>query len=122
MTTMTAPARTVFVFGVYLAGLGVGLLTAPGTVLAPFGLPVPQEVWIRVAGMVVAILGAYYLLAARHGLRTFFVWTVATRASVIVVFAMLVFSGLAPGILLLFGAVDLAGALWTWVTLRGDAA
>ncbi len=110
MTTMTASARTVFVFGVYLLLLGMGLLAAPGMVLAPFGLPVPQEVWVRVGGLVVAILGVYYLLAARHGLRAFFTWTLATRASVIVVFAVLVFSGLAPAVLLLFGAVDLGDA------------
>jgi len=91
-------------------------------VLAPFGLAVPQEVWVRVCGMVVAILGVYYVLAAGHGLRAFFAWTVATRASVIVVFAVLVFTGLAPTVLLLFGAVDLAGAIWTWATLRHDAA
>jgi hypothetical protein len=122
MKTMSGSARTVFVFGIYLAVLGMGLLAAPGLVLAPFGLPVPQEVWVRVGGTVIAILGAYYVLAARHGLRTFFAWTVATRACVIVVFAVLVLSSLAPTVLLLFGAVDLAGAMWTWAMLKRDAA
>ncbi len=121
MTTMTPSARTVFAFGVYLGMLGIGLLAAPGLVLAPFGLPAPQEVWVRVGGMVIAILGVYYMLAARHGLQAFFAWTVATRASVIVVFAVLVLSGLAPTVLLLFGAVDLAGAAWTWAALRREA-
>jgi hypothetical protein len=41
---------------------------------------------------------------------------------VIVVFAVLVATGLGPAVPLLFGAVDLAGALWTWVALRRDAA
>jgi hypothetical protein len=121
MPTMSASARTVFVFGVYLAVLGLGLLAAPGLVLAPFGLPEPQEVWVRVSGVVVAILGLHYLLAGRHGLRPLFGWTVATRTSVILVFAVLVSAGLAPAVLLLFGAVDLAGAVWTWAALRQEA-
>jgi hypothetical protein len=119
---MTRSARTVFVFGIYLAVLGIGLLVAPGPVLAPFGLPTPQEVWVRVGGMVIAFLGVYYVLAAKHGLRAFLAWTVATRAGVIVVFAVLVASGQGPAALLLFGVVDLAGALWTWAALRRDAA
>ena len=121
-TPMTRSARTVFVFGIYLAVLGIGLLVAPGPLLAPFGLPAPQEVWVRVGGMVIAFLGAYYMLAAKHGLRPFMAWTVATRASVIVVFGVLVATGLGPAVLLLFGVVDLAGAVWTWAALRREAA
>ena len=119
---MTKSARTVFVFGIYLAALGTGLLVAPGPLLAPFGLPAPQEVWVRVGGMVIAFLGAYYMLAAKHGLRAFMAWTVATRASVIAVFAVLVATGFGPAVLLLFGAVDLAGAVWTWAALKREPA
>ncbi len=71
--------------------------------------------------MVIGILGV--LRAGRTSRpSSCFVWTVAIRASVIVVFAVLVFSGLAPTVLLLFGAVDLAGAIWTWAALKRDAA
>jgi hypothetical protein len=76
MMPMTNSARTVFVFGIYLAALGIGLLVAPGSLLAPFGMPAPQEVWVRVGGMVIASLGVYYILAAKHGLRAFLAWTV----------------------------------------------
>jgi hypothetical protein len=111
--------------------LGYGLINA-----SKFGLGVAHktvrnalstlytklQVWVRVGGMVIEFLGVYYVLAAKHGLRTLLAWTVATRASVIVVFAVLVPTGLGPAVLLLFGAVDLAGAVWTWVALRRDAA
>jgi hypothetical protein len=40
------------------------------------------------------------------------------RASVIFFFAAFVSAGLAPLVLMLFGAVDLAFALWTWRALR----
>jgi hypothetical protein len=36
--------------------------------------------------------------------------------------AGLVLTGTGPWMLLLFGAVDMAGALWTWAALRGAAA
>jgi hypothetical protein len=41
---------------------------------------------------------------------------------VILFFGAFVLAGLASPALLLFGAVDFAGALWTWSALRKDAA
>lgn len=118
---MTASARTVLYFGLYLCGLGAGLLAAPHLVLAPFGLPAPQDVWVRISGMLVLILGVHDILAARLGLRAYVKWSVPRRASVMLVFAGLVASGQAPAVMLLFGAVDLAAAAWTWRTLQHEA-
>ena len=69
---MTAAARSVFVFGVYLVLLGVSLMLAPNLVLAPFGFAPTSEVWLRVAGSLVAIIGFFFLVAARHELTAFF--------------------------------------------------
>jgi hypothetical protein len=41
---------------------------------------------------------------------------------VILFFGAFVLAGLVSPVLLLFGAVDFAGALWTWSALRKDAA
>jgi len=49
-------------------------------------------------------------------------WTVPVRLSVIVFFAAFVFAGLAPPVLLLFGAVDFVAAVWTWYHLRREFA
>ena len=117
---MKHSARSVAVFGIYLLVLGVGLVLAPGPLLAPFGLPPPQDIWGRVCGMVVGLLGVYYLLTALHGVHAFFGWTVAVRSTVILFFAAFVAAGLAPPVMLVFGAVDLAGALWTALALRRD--
>lgn len=115
---MTRAGRSVQVFGIYLLGLGTLLMVAPALVLTPVGLAVPQDVWIRVSGMLVLFLGAYYLVAARSGTEAIVKATVPVRASVIVFFAAFVVVGLAPPVLLLFAAVDLAAALWTWSALR----
>ncbi len=117
---MTRAARSVFVFSIYLFGLGLLLLVAPNAFLAPFGFPPTTEVWIRVVGMLVVLLGYYYLNAARAGLEPFLRWTVNARCSVVLFFMVFVLAGYAPAQLILFGVVDVAGALWTLFALRAD--
>lgn len=116
---MNPAAKSVFVFGVYLVVVGIGLLVAPHAFLAPLGFPpVADPSWLRVLGVLTLVIAAYYLLAARAGLTVFFRWTVFVRGGVFVVFGALVLLRLAPAPLALLGAVDLAAALWTWSALR----
>ena len=115
---MTAAARSVFVFGVYLVLLGVALMLAPNLVLAPFGFAPTSEVWIRVAGSLVAIIGFFFLVAARHELTAFFRASLFARPFLFVSLCVYVLLGLAPPQLILFGVVDLAGAAWTFLALR----
>ena len=115
---MSPAARSLQVFGAYLLLLALVLLLLPNTLLGLFGFPPTDEVWIRVVGMLVGILGFYDWQAARAELRAFFAWSVPARLSVPVFFAAFVTLGMAPPALLLFGAVDAAAALWTWSALR----
>lgn len=112
------PALSVFVFGIYLLLLGAVLILAPNLLLFVFQMPLTTEVWIRVTGMLVLFLGIYYVSARRADLRPFYLWTVYVRSSVIVFFAVFVILGFAPIPLILFGVVDLLGALWTLLALR----
>ena len=68
--------------------------------------------------MLVLLLGFYYLQAARTELTGFFRWTVYARSTVIIFFTVFVLLGYASPALILFGAVDLAGAIWTALSLR----
>jgi len=115
---MAQAARSVFWFGVYLAVAGTGLVFAPRIVLAPVGIPAPQEVWIRVVGVLALCLAVYYLVAARSAATAVMRATVPVRAGVTLAFGALVASGLAPPGLLAFAAIDLAGAVWTALALR----
>jgi hypothetical protein len=115
---MSYPAKTLVGFGCYLLVLGMVLIVFPNALLALFGVAPTTEVWIRVTGMLVLILGAYYVLASLSELHQFIVWSIPLRASVIFFFAVFVLLGYAPAALLLFGAIDLACAAWTWVALR----
>ena len=115
---MSYPARTIFWFGCYLLVLGTTLVLFPNAVLGLFRVAPTVEVWIRVTGMLVLILGAYDVLAGLSELHQFIRWSVPLRASVIFFFAVFVLLGYAPAILLLFGLIDLACAGWTWFALR----
>lgn len=115
---MTAAARSLHVFGLYLIGAGSLLLLVPALLLGPLGLPPPADAWGRVAGMLVGFLGIYYLVGARAELLSFMRASVWLRASVIVWLGALVAAGVAPPPLLVFGVIDLAAAAWTWAALR----
>jgi len=117
---MSNSAKSVFVFAVYLILLGIILLLMPNVLLKLFSFPETTEVWIRVAGMLVLLIAFYYLQAARRELTEFFQWTVYARASVILFFIAFVVLMDIPPALILFGAVDLLGAVWTEATLRAS--
>jgi hypothetical protein len=118
---MSRAAVSLFAFAVYLFVLGAFLLIAPNVLLGVFGFEPTTEVWVRVVGMLVVFLGYYYLSAARGEVAAFMRWTAQARPFVIVFFAVFVALGWAKPVLILFGAVDLAGAVWTHLALRAGA-
>ena len=86
--------------------------------LSLFLIPETNEVWVRVVGMLVLIIGYYYVTAARNELTQIFRASVHARFSVLVFFIAFVVTGLAPPMLLIFGVVDAIAATWTAMALR----
>ena len=119
---MSRAATSILVFGVYLTAVGAVLLLVPNALLGVLGFPPTNEVWIRVAGVLVLILAYYFIQAARRGTTDFFRWTVHVRFSVIFIFTALVLVGLARPPLILLGVADFLGAIWTTWALRADRA
>ena len=119
---MSRAAKSLFIFGIYLCGLGLILLLVPNLILQIFGVPPTNEVWIRINGMFVLCLSFYYVQTARHELTIFIRWTVGTRIAVIFCFAAFVLLLSAPKALLLFGLIDLLSAIWTLFALKRDEA
>jgi hypothetical protein len=115
---MSNAGRSLFVFGIYLAAIGLAMLIIPNLLLGIFGLPSTSEVWIRVAGVLVLVIAFYDIQAGRKGLISFLRWSVIARTSIILFFTVLVLFGLVKPVLILFGALDLAGAVWTFFALR----
>ncbi len=117
---MSKSAFSVRVFSIYMIALGAALIVVPNLLLALFAVPETHEVWIRIVGVMIFIVGYLDFMASRHELQIFFRWTVAARLSVPIFFIAFVVLGFAPPILILFGAIDAAGAFWTAVCLRKD--
>ncbi|MFO1249736.1 MAG: hypothetical protein U1E77_12965 [Inhella sp.] len=115
---MVRPAFTVQAFGAYAMATGLLLMTAPQLLLVPLGFAPPQELWIRMVGVLAAVLGAYYWAMGAADVRAFFRATLWGRALFALACLGLVLAANAPWTLLLFGALDLAGAAWTAGALR----
>ena len=119
---MSSAARSVYVFGIYILIVGGLLMGSPNTLLTMLGLPATEEVWIRVLGITVMAIGLLYLVNSRGEQPVFVRSTVRVRVFVFVAFLVFTLLKLAPPVLMLFGAIDLAGAAWTFFALRGPAA
>ena len=117
---MNKSSTSLFVFGIYLIGMGMGLVFIPNTVLGMLRLPPTNDVWIRVLGVVTLALAFYYIQAARTNLRSFIEWTVPVRVAVFLFFTGFVLVGWVGPIMIVIGSVDLLGALWTGWALRTE--
>jgi hypothetical protein len=118
---MSAVSRSLVVFGSYLAGFGGLLVLAPNLLLSVFGLPPTDEVWIRVVGMLVLIIAYYNLRLGPTGFVPYARLTVHARTAVLLFLVAFVLAGLVKPIVILVGAIDFAGALWTAAALRSSA-
>jgi hypothetical protein len=115
---MTRAARSIFVFGLYLFGTAAILIASPNVLFGIVGIAPTTEPWARVLGVIVAVLGTYYIVAARGEFTAFFRTSVWLRIVVLAGFGGLVAVGWAPAPLIIFGVVDAIGALWTRTALR----
>jgi hypothetical protein len=116
---MNKSETSLFVFGLYLIiGLGLGLIFMPTFVFDMFGLKYGDDTWPRFVGMLSSIIGAYYIVAVRLKLQPIFIWTVWFRyCAASFMIAMLLFGKVGLPILM-FAAIDAAGATWTLLTIK----
>ena len=115
---MSAAALSLFVFGIYVVLTGVGFTFIPNTMLGLLGVPATKEHWIRILGALMVALGYYYIETGRNEVHSFFIWTVYARVGVMFMFLLFFLLNWAPATILLFGALDLLGAIWTFLALR----
>jgi hypothetical protein len=117
---MTASAKSVYFFGLYLYIVGLTLIFVPHVFLMTLNLPESNDVWIRIVGVLAVLLGYYYHRTGAMNLTEFFKLTIPTRTIVFLSFTTFVLLKLTAPILVLVGAVDLAGAIWTWRSLKKE--
>jgi hypothetical protein len=117
---MSRAAMSVLVWGVYLIFAGLGFLFMPNFVLPLFGFATTTESWVRVVGLLAAIVGVYYFYCARWNVVPFFRLTIAGRLMFMAGSIGLVVANIASPSLLIIGALDTIGAIWTWLMLRAE--
>ena len=118
---MSKAAFSAKVFAIYLFIVGVTLVFVPNLLLSIFRVPPTSEVWIRVVGVTVFMIGVYAWVAAQHELKPLLVASVYTRVVVFMALTTFAVIGLASPMLILFGVVDLLGGIWTHLGLKADA-
>ena len=118
---MTAAAKSVFYFGLYLYVTGLTLIFIPNIFLKTLQLPETNEVWIRVMGLLAFLIGFYYHRSGAANNTAFFRLTVPARTLVFIAFIAFVLLDYVSPVLIVFGVVDLLGAIWTWTTLKKSA-
>ena len=118
---MHPASNSIKYFGLYAIATGIGLLVVPGLVLSPLGIAAPTEVWIRVVGALAIPLGYYYWICGSANILEFFRASIRGRLIFVATLVLLVAAFAAPIQVLLFAAVDLAGAAWTYQGLRKAA-
>jgi hypothetical protein len=117
---MSKSARSVYLFSFYLFGLGAVLILMPNLLLGMFGMPETNEIWIRVAGVLVLDLGVLYYQAGKNELKIFYQASVYGRLIVFAFFIGFVILGLVKPVLILFGSVDALAAFWTHMSLKSE--
>ena len=117
---MSAAARSLIGWGIYLVAFGASMLIIPALLLRWFHLPETETPYIRIVGILFLVLSYYMFRAARAEVTPFFRWTVHARAPIILVIIVLVLLKLVSPLMLAFGSVDLIGAIATALALRHD--
>jgi hypothetical protein len=117
---MSKSAVSVLVFGLYISLLALGFLIVPAIFTSLFGLADAQDVWVRIAAMLLLGLAYYYIQMARQGHKPFFRFSAQARALVIVFFGLFVLLDMARPTLIILGAIDFLAAAWTALALRAE--
>ena len=114
---MNATTLSVFIWGIYVFLTGVLLFLLPKKTLSLFGHDAPKDHWIRVVGILALSLGYFYLVAAQNELISLYWASIYARIAGFLGFSALVVFKKAKSKIILFGILDVLGALWTLLTL-----
>jgi hypothetical protein len=120
---MSRAAWSMFLFGSYLVVAGSLLVLVPDVVASVLGFQRPGHgIWVRLSGMLILNLSYFCFWSARTEQKEFMRWSVVTRSANLFFIWVFVAFAMENRIFLLFGFLDLFGALWTGFALLIDRA
>ncbi|HET7437018.1 MAG TPA: hypothetical protein VFN10_20075 [Thermoanaerobaculia bacterium] len=118
---MSKAARSLFAFGIYVVITALGFIAAPEMLMSLLGLPPATAGWARLIGLLALVIGAYDIVGARSESLAYIRASVYVRTGFALGTFVLVALGQMPPTILLLGASDIAGAIWTALALRGHS-
>ncbi|TGK02836.1 hypothetical protein EHQ53_05020 [Leptospira langatensis] len=116
---MINAAKSVQYFGVFLLIEGTLLILVPDLFLSLFLLSA-EDVWVRVVGVALAILGYFYFQMGSWNIRPFLKLTTHSRSFQFVAIAIFVLLGMANPMLLLPSGFEFLCGLLTLLLLRKE--
>lgn len=117
---MSKSAKSVLIFGIYLALVGLILLLIPNALITPFGIEPTNEVWIRLSGILLMALAVYYTIGAKHEIVVIMKATAFIRMTIIFFFTAFVLFDLVAPSLIIFSGIDFLGGVWTLLMLKKE--
>ena len=117
---MTRAALSVYMYGLYLISSGLPFLLIPHFTLGMFGLSAGDDLWVRFVGVLIAIIGSFYVAAVLTRSDRMLSWSVPARYTTATFMAVMVALEEAGLALLIFASLDALTASLTWVAIRAD--
>jgi len=123
---MSQSAKSVFIYGIYLAFIGLMLLFVPNVLLNIFGFEPTSEVWIRFEGILLMATAVYYFIGAKYDLILILKTTAFIRFTVIIFFTTFVMLELVSPriiiiiIIIIISVIDFLGGAWTYLMLKKE--
>jgi hypothetical protein len=117
---MSKSAKSVFIYGIYLAFNGLMLLLAPNVLITSLGIEPTSEVWIRLAGILLMAISVYYYLAAKYELIVIMKATAFIRFTIIFFFTAFVLLDFVSQNIIGISVIDFLGGLWTTIMLKKE--
>jgi len=117
---MSQSAISVFIYGIYLAFIGLMLLFVPNVLLNLFDIESTSEVWIRFEGVLLLSTAVYYFIGTKYELIVILKTTAYIRFTVIVFFTAFVLLELVPPRIIIISVIDFLGGAWTYLMLKKE--
>jgi hypothetical protein len=117
---MSKSAKSVLIYGVYLAINGLLLLLAPNVLLNSLDIEPTTEVWIRLAGILLMAISVYYFIGARQELTVIMKATAFIRFSIVFFFTAFVLLEMVSSRIIIISVIDFLGGAWTFLMLRRE--
>ncbi len=119
---MSKTAKSILFFSFYMIIVALVLIFVPTLVLRILSIPDSGSILVRFMGMTVLFIAYLYLRAGLNEkkFRALYPLTLHTRFSALVILILFTIILGANPIIILFGLIDSAGAVWTIISMRRD--